>query len=175
MLQAQFTTPPADHRRLFEQLVELLRSEGIRTTLHRPQQEPGEEFAPHLPAIVEMKTGTFALLDSIADDSGTTFCTLLVPEGDTLQPQRLSSARFSSLWTGALLSFDKVNTALICFTLVALEHKIDLTKERLQHEYNLGRQEIAGPLLLRIAKENEENRSLPATTLLPERRVIICG
>jgi len=47
----------------------------------------------------------------------------------------------------------KSNTALVCFSIIAGEHKIEITRDRLLHEYNLGLDEIPTVKLLRIAKD----------------------
>ncbi len=56
--------------------------------------------------------------------------------------------------TGGLLRFAKINTALVCFSIVAKEHNIELTQDRLQHEYNLGHEEVAQETLLRMSKDH---------------------
>ena len=48
----------------------------------------------------------------------------------------------------------EVNTALICFSIIAREHKIELTQDRLLHEFGLGTDEIPEQTLLRMAKEH---------------------
>ncbi|MDD2466353.1 MAG: cysteine peptidase family C39 domain-containing protein [Desulfobulbus sp.] len=53
---------------------------------------------------------------------------------------------------GGILFFEQVNTALVCFSIVAREHKIELTQDRL-HEYGLSKKEIPADTLLRMAKE----------------------
>ena len=52
-----------------------------------------------------------------------------------------------------MLFFEQVNTALICFVLIAGEHKIELSRDRLVHEYGLSRREIPEKTLLRMARD----------------------
>lgn len=79
-----------------------------------------------------------------------------------MHPEQISRQAFQALWTGGLLRFPKINAALICFSLVAREHKIELTRERLLHEYNLSTEEILQDTLLRMAK-----RSLGTLPIFP--------
>ena len=51
------------------------------------------------------------------------------------------------------MHFERINTALVCFSIVAREHKVELTGERLLHEYGLTSEEILQNTLLRMAKE----------------------
>jgi ATP-binding cassette subfamily B protein len=66
---------------------------------------------------------------------------------------KVSFKDFVSASTGAILYFEKINTALVCFSIIAGEHKIEITRDRLLHEYNLGLDEIPTVKLLRIAKD----------------------
>jgi ABC-type bacteriocin/lantibiotic exporter with double-glycine peptidase domain len=52
-----------------------------------------------------------------------------------------------------MLYFEQINTALVCFSIVAREHKIELTQDRLVHEYGLSKEEVPTGTLLRMAKE----------------------
>ena len=103
---------------------------------------------PLAPAVVELKTGRFLVLL----DHGRDRVTLYDPQMGG-EAQAVDLAPFLDAWSGGVLTFDAVNSALACFVLVAREHKIDLTPDRLAHEYGLSRDEIAPSMFLRMAKE----------------------
>ena len=71
----------------------------------------------------------------------------------SLRNLKVSLKDFVSASTGAILYFEKINTALVCFSIIAGEHKIEITRDRLLHEYNLSLDEIPTVKLLRIAKD----------------------
>ncbi len=63
-------------------------------------------------------------------------------------------SNFCAAWTKEVYRFEAVNTSLVCFSLVAKEHKIEVTGERLIHDYSLSNNEIDSKLLIRIAKDS---------------------
>ncbi len=54
-----------------------------------------------------------------------------------IENKMVKSPQFTSLWSGGALGFEKINTALICFSILAREHKIKVTQDRLIHKDRL--------------------------------------
>ncbi len=137
-----------------ESVIQTARGEGLATLIIRPnvQQLIGQQ----LQAVVELCDGRYSILAGIEKTgSGAPKCVTLMevgPKGEVLKEQ-MSFSDFQRIWSGGMLRFERINTALICFSIVAREHKIELTKDRLIHEYNLDANEIDTNKFLRMAKE----------------------
>ena len=144
----------ADRKQLFQQVLAAARQAGLRPQVARLNQEQLPGLASRLPVIVELKNGSYQVLTSMNKSSGQ--LSLLTPALNAPggQEAQLSLEEFWQLWTGGILFFEQINTALICFSLIAREHKIELTQDRLIHEYGLSRREIPKNILLRIAKDH---------------------
>ena len=145
-------------KEVLQRVVQIARNEGVQIALHRPPLEQISALVPLLPLMTETRDGRYLILsDIIKDDSGAVAAIrLLQPasekSGEELH-ESLSLQQFAKLWTGGVLGLSKINTALVCFSIVAREHKIELTQDRLRHEYSLGRDEIPGDTLLRMSKD----------------------
>ncbi len=147
----------AGRKQFFEQVLRAARQAGLRPQVARLNQEQLAGLASRLPVIVELKNGSYQVLIGMNRSSGQ--LSLLVPgiatpDAPGAQEEQVSLEEFRQEWTGGLLFFEQINTALICFSLIAREHKIELTQDRLVHEYGLNRQEIPKNTLLRIAKDH---------------------
>ena len=147
----------AGRKQFFEQVLAAARQAGLRPQVARLNQEQLAGLASRLPVIVELKNGSYQVLIGMNRSSGQ--LSLLVPgiatpDAPGAQEEQVSLEEFRQEWTGGLLFFEQINTALICFSLIAREHKIELTQDRLVHEYGLNRQEIPKNTLLRIAKDH---------------------
>ncbi len=155
---AQLTVPagPEGFKEAFEQVARLARDQGLQTVVQRPAAEQLSQLVPYLPVVVPLRDGRHLLLLDI--DNGPDKTPAAVTVRDPLAPpekpgEQVEFTRFRQLWTGEILRFERINTALVCFTLVAREHQLELTRERLLHEYALGADEIAPDKLLRMAKD----------------------
>ena len=147
---------PKGRQDTLESVIHAGRTEGLQTIILQPQPNQLASLTGQLPAVIELRDGRYLILAGIvgADEPGNDGVTVLTPGADgQLHPQQLARQEFLSIWAGGLLRFEKINTALICFTLIAREHKVELTRDRLLHEYNLGVEEIPQNTLLRMAKE----------------------
>lgn len=140
-----------EQKHLLEQIVQIAREEGLRTTIFRPQENPLNTLAALLPVIIESRDGNYHTFTEIHQDSSVT---LLSPDQNReFASEQISFAHLQRLWTGGVLRFEQVNTALTCFAIIAREHKIELTQDRLRHEYSLGNEEIVHDTLIRMAKD----------------------
>jgi len=141
-----------DRKRMLERIIRMARSLGLRTVIYDQSSKQLSELASKLPVIIEMVDGSYQIIGEIEEGkNGPASVTLLSLEeslGDTIDVEH-----FQRLWTGAVLFFEKINTALACFSVVAGEHKVELTQERLQHEYGLSKDEIPQDTLLRMGKD----------------------
>ncbi|MAU50970.1 MAG: peptidase C39 [Roseovarius sp.] len=82
--------------------------------------------------------------------------TITTPNDQSEQnSQDITYGQLSSSWSGGILRFEKINTALVCFSILAREHKIEITQDRLIHEYGLSSEEIDRDVLLRMGKDLE--------------------
>lgn len=144
---------PKGRQETLESVIRAGRTEGLQAIILRLEVDtPETVIAGHLPAVIELRDGRYAVLAEYGDSEKGAM--LLLPDAEEeIQSERLSRQALQAVWSGGLLRFEPINTALICFALVAREHKIELTRERLLHEYNLGSQEIPEKTLLRMAKE----------------------
>ncbi|MDK9708045.1 MAG: ABC transporter transmembrane domain-containing protein [Desulforhopalus sp.] len=147
---------PQGRQETLEGVVRVGRAAGLQTVIQRLQPDQLATLAGQLPAVGELRDGRYLVFAGIAagKDPGAEVLTVLIPRPDgQMQAEQVTRQALQPLWTGGLLRFDKINTALVCFTLIAREHKIELTRERLLHEYNLVADEIPKDTLLRMAKE----------------------
>lgn len=143
-------------RDLLEKIIFLARKSGIKTSILRPRPEQLALLSERLPAVIEQKNGNYALLQKIepaADNSSTKLHVFQPDRFGEWQTQILTGEEFFSLWGGGLLLLEKINTGLVCFSLVAREHKLELTGDRLLHDFNIGIDEIPEKRFLRMAKE----------------------
>ncbi len=143
-------------KELLGKVVDIARQEGIRTIVNRPSPDQLQEAASLLPALVESRDGGYFVLTDIRKNEAKQSIELNVlsplANGEFKSTDVLLS-RFREIWTGSILHFEQINTALVCLTIVAGEHKIEITQDRLRHEYNLGKNEIPTNSLLRISKD----------------------
>ncbi len=151
------STGPKGIQETLEGVIRTVRSAGLQTIIARlkPAQLPA--LAGNLPAVIELRDGSYAILAAMTTESGPAEgrFTVLIPDSDgKMQTEQMPSQAFLGRWAGGMLRFEQINTALVCFSIVAREHKIELTKDRLTHEYNLGVDEIPKNTLLRMAKES---------------------
>lgn len=136
-----------------ENVMRVSRASGLQIEIMRVAPDQLGTVAGLLPMVAELRDGRYVILAGFADNQGV--ATLLAPGLDgQMQKERVPREDFLRLAAGGLLRFIKINTALVCFSLVAREHKIELTRDRLVHEYNLGDEEIPKTTLLRMAKEH---------------------
>ena len=146
----------ADKKQVLERVIQIARTEGLRTIIQRSKTAQFLELFTLLPVMVESRDGKYFVIVEIEKNSAQSveFLTLLTPQLDgEISSERVSFEHFQKIWTGGVLHFEKINTALFCFSIVAREHKIELTQDRLRHEYGLGRDEISRDILLRMCKE----------------------
>ena len=133
----------------FNKVLNLVREARLRPNLVHLQWSNLPALPERLPVIVELQNGQYCLLVALGQGQAG----LLDPSRPGAQPESFSLDAFRKMWTGHVLLFEKVNTALICFSLIAKEHKIEVTPERLLHEYGLSWEEIPTGTLLRMAKD----------------------
>lgn len=155
-LQQMRRAGTTDTKELFKQVIEAARQEGIQALVIRPQTQDWEKVASYLPGVAEMRDGSYTIVSrfDLCKDGTPRAITVegpSSPEGSTTGPVPFQT--FQQNWTGGLLCFEKINTALVCFSIVAREHKLELTQDRLRHEYNLGTEEIPEKTLLRMGKD----------------------
>ncbi|MCB2217805.1 peptidase domain-containing ABC transporter [Desulfofustis glycolicus] len=148
-----------DRKRLFEEIATAARGEGLRSVVLRARKEQFLLIAAMQPVAVEMTDGRYLVVSSRGQGNSDAADTLVVTtpcpatRAESRQ-QAVNPAEFLQQWTGGVLYFVPVNTALVCFSIVAQEHKIELTQERLRHEYGLGTDEIERDTLLRMCKDH---------------------
>ncbi|MDD2462382.1 MAG: peptidase domain-containing ABC transporter [Desulfobulbus sp.] len=146
---------PEDRKILLDSIIHKARNEGLQTIIMQPSTSQPLIDLP-MPAVAELKSGRYVILTQriTGANNQEDACIIVLPQPDgTFQREQITEQQFRQAWAGGLLAFEQINTALICFSLVAREHKIELTKERLIHEYNLSQEEIPQDTLLRMAKE----------------------
>lgn len=149
-------TGRAGRKETLDNIIKAARAEGLRTNIHRPEPAHLTRLVPALPVVTELRDGRWLVITDIETDGDGK------PLGVHLaEPQATGNSRhikisfrdFVAASTGGILYFDRINTALVCFSIIAGEHKIEITRDRLLHEYNLGLDEIPSVKLLRIAKD----------------------
>lgn len=146
----------ASRKETLERVIQVARTEGMRTIIHRPQADRFLELVPLLPLMVESRDGRYLVISDIEKHRSEipANITLLTPQPNgEFESESVSYKHFQDVWTGGVLRFEKINTALVCFSIVAREHKIELTQDRLRHEYGLDRDEIPRDTLLRMSKD----------------------
>ncbi len=144
-----------DKKQLFEKVVEVARQAGFRAVVIHPSAEEWTDARQNLPAIIETKKGTYHIVTAIdlGTDSSPVAVKLLIQEKDAdSYEKKISFAEAQQIWTGGLLHFQKINTALVCFSIVAKEHKIEITQDRLRHEFTIGEEEIHSDTIIRMSK-----------------------
>jgi ATP-binding cassette subfamily B protein len=159
LIQLEEGTGPTGKKETLKKVIEAARHEGLQTLILRPQAQEWSGIAEYLPVVAELRNGRYQIVSAIdlgADGMPVSLATMATISrlGDEAgNKETVSFADFQKRWTGGLLRFDKINTALVCFSIVAREHKIELTQDRLRHEYNLGHAEIPRDTLLRMGKD----------------------
>ena len=145
---------PEGRKETLESVMRAGRAVGIATTIMRLTPDQFAALAGQLPAVAELRDGRYLILAEIGGAAEEPTVSVFAPQPDGhVQQEKIPCAAFLSLAAGGLLRFTRINTALVCFSLVAREHKIELTRDRLLHEYNLDDGEIPQNTLLRMAKE----------------------
>lgn len=151
----QEPTDPESRKIMLEQVMQAARQAGLQTMILRPEPAQLPALAAQLPAVAELRDGRYIVLAQCASAaSGEQMCLVVAPHANG-QPrtEQVGLAQFQQAWAGGLLLFEQINTALVCFSIVAREHKIEVTRDRLVHEYGLGKEEIPRDTMLRMAKE----------------------
>ncbi len=144
---------PAGRKSTLESVVLAARKEGIATLIFQPG---GDQIATlPLPVLTELRDGRYVVISGIekSPTGDPEIIHLLTPSLPNPHQEKIAFQDFQNLWAGGILRFDRMNTALVCFSIVAREHKIDLTQDRLIHEYNLDAGEIPTDKFIRMAKE----------------------
>ena len=145
-----------DKKETLKQVIEVTRHEGFQTSILRPQESEWAGLVEYLPVIAELQNGGYRLVTKLNIDTRGVPDEVTISE-DSADGNRLERVlkypEFKKISTGGFLCFQKVNTALVCFSIVAREHKLELTQDRLRHEYNLGQDEIPKDTLLRMGKD----------------------
>jgi ATP-binding cassette subfamily B protein len=157
LLQLEEDSGPAAKRDTLKKIIEVARHEGLQTLIFKPKESDWYEIIEQLPVIIEFRNGRYLIVSGIeiSPDGALVSLTLIDrTDGCDHCTYNFSFTDFQKHSTGGLLRFAKINTALVCFSIVAKEHNIDLTQERLQHEYNLGHEEVAQETLLRMSKDH---------------------
>ncbi len=139
-----------------ESVIKAARKVGLQTVIYRPEPGNFASLVSVLPVVAELKDGRYLVITGIdiGRDGKLEIIDLLEPQKDGESPrQRVSSQDFFTAFAGGILYFERINTALVCFSIIAREHKIEITRDRLLHEYNLSLEEIEPVKLLRMAKD----------------------
>ncbi len=157
IVQLPGITGTTESKEILDSIVRIARTERLRTIIQRPSPDRLPEIAPFLPVMAESRDHRYFVITAIdKQDSGSPGeISLLIPDREDADPlqEKISLEKFQKIWTGGILWFEKINTALVCFSLVAREHKIELTPDRLRHEYGLGSDEIPENTFLRMCKD----------------------
>lgn len=147
---------PKGRKETLEHVISLARQDGLQTVVNRLGMEHFVGLAAVLPVVAEFRDGRYRIIAAIEiGTSGAPDSITLMEPMPQQQPRinRIPFAAFQNIWAGGILRFEQINTALVCFSIVAREHKIELTRERLLHEYGLSNDEIPTDKFLRMAKE----------------------
>ena len=153
-LEAQGRTE--DKKETLKQVIEVTRHEGLQTLILRPKESEWAEVIEYLPVIAELRNGSYQLITKVSVDTDGVPAEVDINEGSIdgkRHERQVHFSDFKKISTGGFLCFQKINTALVCFSIVAREHKLELTQDRLRHEYNLGQDEIPKDTLLRMGKD----------------------
>lgn len=147
------STELEDDKRVVEAILEAAGSEGFQTIIQRQSTDEVDALIPFLPMVVETRNRQYFVLTgiekSIASEQSSITITNPKLNGNSSE-ERITVQQFQQLWSGGILRFEKINTSLACFSIIAREHKLDLTKDRLRHEYGLGAEEIPRDTLIRM-------------------------
>ena len=149
--------PAGSARNLLIEITAVASRCGLRTRISRPSPERLFDPDTRLPLLAELHDRRSLLVEAAHRDQSSLVTSLAVQfpgPGGSAHRETMSREDFLTLWTGTLLRFERVNTALACFALIAREHAIELTRERLIHEYGLTTDEIPSATLLRMAKDH---------------------
>ena len=147
-----------NNKEILETVIINTRKEGVHTKIHRLRGGPPDELIPFLPVVAELRDGSYCVVTEIGGTVGDNLARVRLAkptDGQAADYESIPVDRFASAWSGGLLRFEKINTALICFSILAREHKIELTQDRLMHEYGLNSAEIERDVLLRMARDQE--------------------
>ncbi len=145
-----------DDKEIFPQVQTLVRKAGLRPQTARLHPQKLRELQTKLPVVVELGSRQYQILSSFrANPEGRITHVNLVDPGVDEEAGEMVVDDFLQLWKGGIFFFERVNTALICFSLIAQEHKIELTRDRLTHEYGLDSNEIEQATLLKIARDHD--------------------
>ncbi len=150
-------TPVGSARELLAEITEVAGRCGVRTRIGRPAPEQLFDPAGQLPLLAELHDRRTLLVEALhrgPAGEATGLAVQFPGTGETVRHERMARADFLRLWNGTTLRFERVNTALACFALVSREHAIELTRERLVHEYGLTTDEIPSATLLRMARDH---------------------
>jgi ATP-binding cassette subfamily B protein len=145
-------------RETLENIITAARSQGVRTAVYRLSPDRASKLVPYLPVVAEMQNHDYWILDSIRDgtDAGTPMARVIIPRpGSEPEPLDMPLQKFSSQWSGGALGFSRVNTALACFSILAREHRVEVTQERLIHEYGLSQEEIPRQTLIKMGRDHK--------------------
>jgi ATP-binding cassette subfamily B protein len=157
LLRLKECSGPNAKRDTLKKIIEVARHEGLQTLISQPKESDWHEIIAQLPVIIEFRNGRYLIVSGIEISPDGALVSLTIidrTDGCDHCKYTFSSSDFQKHSTGGVLRFAKVNTALVCFSIVAKEHNIELTQERLQHEYNLGHEEVAQKTLLRMSKDH---------------------
>ena len=148
--------PGADGRKeTLEALIRAARQEGLQTVIQQPEPAHLAALVPRLPVVTELRDGRYLVITGldIGRDGKPDGLHLLEPRPEGDRQQRVTVPEFLAASAGGVLYFERINTALVCFSIIAREHKIELTRDRLSHEYGLTNEEIEPVKLLRMARD----------------------
>lgn len=146
----------AGRKETLEDIIGVGRRAGLQAVIQRPETDYFAVLVDKLPVVVEFRDGRYLLITGIHGDAAgmVESVTLTVPQvAGKPRSENITISAFLKVWAGGTLHFERINTALVCFSIVAREHKVELTRDRLLHEYGLTSDEIPQNTLLRMAKE----------------------
>ena len=149
-------TDTCTQKEKFEKIVHIGKNLGIRTYIYRPDLKDINSFISILPVMIESRTDQYSLLTRIEHEDNRLVASLMKFDNDLDQfySENIPLETLKDIWTGQTLHFEKINTALMCFSLVAREHNLEVTQERIRHEYGLTHNEIEPNLFIRLCKDN---------------------
>ena len=148
--------PGADGRKeTLEAVIRAARQEGLQTVIQQPEPAHLAALVPRLPVVTELRDGRYLVITrlDVGRDGKPDGLHLLEPRPEGDRQQRVTLPEFLAASAGGVLYFERINTALVCFSIIAREHKIELTRDRLAHEYGLTNEEIEPVKLLRMARD----------------------
>ncbi len=146
---------PAGRKEMLEAVMRVARQSGLQTVILRPEPEHFATLAHQLPLVAELRDGRYLIISDIHSNPAGSVetITILSPQPKRqARSRQIPLGRFLQSWTGGALRFERINTALVCFSIIARTHKIELTQDRLLHEFGLSKEEIPRDTFLRMAK-----------------------